>query len=100
MFDMYINRYLQQFARRRAKKMKNTEFIWIYSIVTWVYIIGSIVLPIMASLEIVLGFIVASIATIIGTAMTRAKSAGRSPWYGLAVLVPVWQVFVLVNLGK
>ena len=78
--------------------MTNKQFLLTYAISTWMYISASMLVPLAPIPALVCMGI--TFVLMIGSAMVRAKSAGHSAFRGLGVLVPVWQLFVIVELGK
>lgn len=84
--------------------MNNRQFLKTYATMTVLYVIVASVGPAfatsVASVWTLIGLIVMIAASMLGAAVIRASTMGK-PWYWpLGTLVPGWNLYFLVELGK
>lgn len=99
---MYIIKYLKQ--KPGGQKMSSRQFLGIYSTLTVLYVviitIGPALVTSVTSAWTLIGLIVMIAASMLGVAVIRADTL-KKPWYwSMGTLVPGWNLYFLVELGK
>ena len=84
--------------------MNNRQFLKWYSFLTVIYVIIGSIGPAFATdvtnVWILIGSIIITAAAMFATAVIRASTMGK-PWYWpLGIMVPGWNLYFLVELGK